>query len=106
MQGEKIGDTPQENPGKSSTKKKSTEQKSSRSQPSTANGSNWNVKKVVGGVVGVFCLIIAFAAVVQWKSGTSSHAGVNVHLLCHINPNQCVIKAVLTILIILACFEA
>ena len=72
---------PEEKPGKGSTKKKSTEHKSStRSQPLTTNGSNWNVKQVVGGVVGVVCLIIVFAAVVQRKSATSNHAGKNVHL--------------------------
>lgn len=96
---------PQEKPGKGSTKKKRTEQKSStRSQPSTANSSNWNVKQVVGGVVGVLCLIIVFAAVVQRKSGTSNHAGMSVHFLCHVNPNQCVSKTVLTVLIIHACY--
>ena len=88
LQEEKSGNTPQEKPGKASTKKKTTEQKSStRSQSSTANGSNWNLKQVVGGVVGVLCLIIVFAAVVQRKSGTSNHASMNVHLLYHVNSN-------------------
>ena len=81
LQEEKSGNTPQEKQGKGSTKKKSGEQKSStRSQPSTANGSNWNVKQVVGAVVGVICLIIVFAAVVQRKSSISKHAGMNVHV--------------------------
>lgn len=79
---------PQEKPGKGSTKKRSTEQKSSlRSQPSTANSSNWNVKQVVGGVAGVLCLIIVIAAVVQQKRGTSNHASMNYIFLCHVNPN-------------------
>ena len=79
---------PQEKREKGSTKKKSTEQKSSiRSQPSTANSSNWNVKQVVVGVAGVLCLIIVIAAVVQQKRGTSNHASMNNIFLCHVSPN-------------------
>ena len=86
LQGEKSGNKPQEKPGQGSTKRKSAEQKSStRSQPSSANVSNWNVKQVVGVVVGVICLVVVFAAVVQRKSGISKYAGMNIHLfvLCY-----------------------
>ena len=94
LQGEKSGNTPQEKPGKGSTKKKSAEQKSStRSQSSTANGSNWNVKQVVGVVVGVICLIVVFAAVVQRKSGISRHTGMNVTSCVVLQfSNQCAIE--------------
>ncbi|KAL9975428.1 hypothetical protein ACROYT_G012589 [Oculina patagonica] len=79
LKGENSDDKPDEKPGKGSTKKRSAKQKSqTKTKPSAANGSTWSGKQIVGGLLGILCLIIVFAAVVQWRNGTANHAGVDV----------------------------
>ena len=71
-------DKSEEKSEKGRTKKSSAKQKSqTRTQSSAADGSTWSGKQIAGGLLGAFCLIIAFAAVVQRRNGTSNHAGVN-----------------------------
>ena len=79
LRGETGENKPQEKPGKGSAKRTSTKQKRpTRTQPSTVNtGSKWSVKQIVGGLLGILCLIIVCAAVVQ---RTTKHAGVTGHI--------------------------
>lgn len=81
LKGENGDNKPEENAGKGSTKKRSAKQKSqTRTQSSAASGSTWSGKQIVGGVLGILCLIIVFAAVVQRRNGTANHAGVNIDI--------------------------
>ena len=82
MQPENDGKDGKRIPGKGDSKKKSSKQKpSKKSQPSTASaGNEWSVKQIIGGLLGVFSLIIMCAAVVQRRSSTTSHTGVNGHI--------------------------
>lgn len=67
-------------PDKGASKKKSSKQKPpKKTKPSTVSaGNEWSVKQIIGGLLGVFSLIIVCAAVVQRRSSTTSHTGVDV----------------------------
>ena len=69
-------------PDKGASKKKSSKQKPpKKTKPSTVSaGNEWSVKQIIGGLLGVFSLIIVCAAVVQRRSSTTSHTGENGHV--------------------------
>ncbi len=81
LKGENGDNKPEEKPGKGSTKKRSAKQKpQTKTKPSAPDSSTWSGKQIVGGLLGIICLIIVLGAVVQRRNGTANYAGVNIHL--------------------------